>query len=160
MLYSRKGIIMSDKYNKTERESLAKLLYNESVAARSNGRNMFSMSNDDMRNWDDEARRIGGWGPNYDYSRNVGTADEYGHLSDSGKLPNHVTFSDESAYHSVAPSLAGTWDRNKYHMTKNGATENRLNELQFMLNNGFNDGSVYVLPDGNRMKANSPAVPR
>lgn len=46
---------------------------------------------------DREARKSGGIGPDYDYSKDQ-SVDGRGHNSDAGKLPNHPTFSDQSDY--------------------------------------------------------------
>ena len=43
------------------------------------------------------ARKNKTLGPDYDYSM-IGKTDERGHGSDLGKLPNHPTFSNQSAY--------------------------------------------------------------
>ncbi len=38
------------------------------------------------------------------------TKSENGHLPDTWKKPNHVTFSDESMYHGVNGNLGGRWE--------------------------------------------------
>lgn len=48
-------------------------------------------------------------GINYDYALG-GTAASNGHYSDIGKLPNHPTFSVDSAY-SNDRDIGGTWDK-------------------------------------------------
>ena len=50
-----------------------------------------------MQSWERWAKATGNWGPDYDYSK-MGEVDERGHGSDLGKLPNHPTFSTQSAY--------------------------------------------------------------
>ena len=37
-----------------------------------------------------------------------------GHLSDSGKLPHHITFSDESVYHGKKGEQGGRWGNNTF----------------------------------------------
>ena len=49
-----------------------------------------------------------GIGPDYDYSLVSRKAGEHG--SDVGKLPNHPTFSNQSAYH-TAETQGGTWGK-------------------------------------------------
>ena len=49
------------------------------------------------RQLDRYARATGGIGLDYDYSK-AGRIDARGHTGDAGKLPNHPTFSQESAY--------------------------------------------------------------
>jgi len=55
------------------------------------------------------ARMTGGVGPDYDYSFAETGPDGRGHFTDRGKLPNHPTFSIDSAYAELAPGEAGRW---------------------------------------------------
>ena len=59
------------------------------------------------RQLDNYARITGGIGPDYDYGK-AGTVDGRGHVGDTGKLPNHPTFSQESAY-SNGLAQGGRW---------------------------------------------------
>ena len=55
------------------------------------------------------ARMRGTVGPDYDYSKaSPMQTFANGHSVDAGKLPNHPTFSTESAYHSAA-TPGGVW---------------------------------------------------
>ena len=83
------------------------------------------------------AKIIGGIGHDYDYGAQVRlenkplTASANGHFSDIGKLPNHPTFSTQSAYN-TPEYPGGIWnlDKNNNHtftpspqMINSGATE-------------------------------------
>ena len=106
-----------------------------------------------IREWDNNAREMGSVGPSYDYT-NSGTTAANGHSSDIGKLPWHVTFSDQSAYHN-RPELGnvkgGTWVGETYTMLPSQETPNRLGELQWLMDKGYNDGATYIKSDGTKI---------
>lgn len=57
---------------------------------------------------DDLAKLAGSWSHGYDYGKSDMIQASNGHYSDSGKLPWHPTFSDESAY-STPEFKGGHW---------------------------------------------------
>ena len=57
---------------------------------------------------DNVAEITNGLGPDYDYSLASRNGNE--HASDVGKLPNHPTFSNQSAYHSIE-NQGGVWGK-------------------------------------------------
>ena len=62
-----------------------------------------------LRMLEDNARAFGWRGNDYDYGM-IGALDGRGHGSDRGKLPNHPTFSNESAFASQRYP-GGRWGR-------------------------------------------------
>lgn len=84
---------------------------------------------------DNLARETKGIGPDYDYSYAKEEPDGNGHYSDIGKLPNHPTFSNQSAY-STPEYPGGTWDEIKKtftpspQMINSGATNGLATYMQ------------------------------
>ena len=110
------------------------------VLAAMQNRDMYKIGREEGP-WDQAARVTHQLGPNYDYSVFSGKQDSRGHSGDIGKLPWHPTYSDQSAYKGFGPQ--GIWVDNNYVMSDKAATDGRLGELQWMLNNGYNDGDQY-----------------
>ena len=110
-----------------------------------------------MKDWDMSARKYGGLGLDYDYSKLTDT-NKYGHSNDAGKLPNHVTFSTQSDYAKDFPS-AGLWseENNKPTFTMNPKQVNprRIDALRWMLKNdkqAEHTGTQYKYPNGALVK--------
>ncbi len=59
---------------------------------------------------EENARGLGLIGPDYDYGLLRGMIDKRGHGIDLGKLPNHITFSNES-YYSSKKLPGGEWSK-------------------------------------------------
>jgi len=103
--------------------------------------------------WDAEARRTGTIGPDYDYSK-ISKLDSRGHGTDLGKLPNHPTFSVESAYSGKIidstgqPIIGGTWKGNKFTMSNSMAKNGGVNRIRQLIHNKQSDGEVFYMPDG------------
>ena len=70
---------------------------------------------------EENAKMSNGIGPDYDYSK-IGNIDDRGHGSDKGKLPNHITFSNQSDY-ATKNNPGGIWGKdfqgNTFTPTKN-----------------------------------------
>jgi hypothetical protein len=96
--------------------------------------------------------------PDYDYAGAQAAGvqpDERGHLPDTFKLPNHITFSDESNYHGVNGAQGGHWspldDEGKRWSFTPGAT-NLQNYTPEQLQSYFKQyepDSVLILPGYN-----------
>jgi hypothetical protein len=83
------------------------------------------------------ARMLGGVGPDYDYSFVRQGPDGRGHFTDAGKLPNHPTFSNQSAYADEAPLQAGRWVQlglNQLGYQPGMARQGNKAYMDFMLN--------------------------
>jgi len=108
----------------------------------------YRLDNKTMGIWDEAARTSGGVGPDYDYSM-LGVTDNRGHGSDLGKLPNHPTFSNQSAYSTAGLGQkyeGGSWDGNTFTPSKRMLGNHNIEQLQWMLDNGYNDGDNYYNP--------------
>ena len=110
--------------------------------------------------WDKYAQQSGGLGPNFDYSTGV-AVDGRKHYDDAGKMPWHPTFSGLSKYAGLGPH--GTWDNTRpdgsgdFHLTKEMMTNDRMDNLQWMVDNKYTDGDRYFLPNGKQMEARKVA---
>ena len=98
-----------------------------------------------MKNWEEAARLHNGVGPDYDYGLAANlTRGKNGHIGDIGKLPNHPTFSVESAY--SAPDVpGGVWKNNSFY----ASPQNLIYTSKGRLQNYFNrvePGVTLVLP--------------
>jgi len=99
-------------------------------------------------------------GNDYDYSASD-VVDGRLHYNDKGKLPWHATFSGLSKYAGLGPH--GTWDNTRpdgsgdFHLTKEMMTNDRMGNLQWMVDNKYTDGDRYFLPNGKQMEARKVA---
>lgn len=106
------------------------------------------MTGEEIDAWDKQARISKGLGPDYDYGMES-TADNRGHLGDIGKLPNHPTFSDQSAYSGKVNGLTGgAWNGNTFTPASWQQTNESAAIRQWLINNKRNDGDVYIGPNG------------
>jgi len=100
---------------------------------------------------DDVAKNTGSWSHGYDYGKSDMIQESDGHYSDSGKLPWHPTFSDESAY-SSHKFKGGTWSTPEGSMTGNIYTPSRD-----MIKAGTTEGlSEYMKSREPDVQLNSP----
>lgn len=109
--------------------------------------------NETMRLWDEAARESKGIGPDYDYGAYSGNPDSKGHIGDVGKLYTHPTFSNESMYSDPSLGLSGgSWTMDEKgvgtFMPSPRQIQIGLGRLQWMVNNGYNDGDIYLGADG------------
>ncbi len=106
------------------------------------------MTGEEIGAWDKQARISKGLGPDYDYGMES-TADNRGHLGDVGKLPNHPTFSDQSAYSGKVNGLTGgVWNGNTFTPASWQQTNESAAIRQWLINNKRNDGDIYIGPNG------------
>lgn len=100
---------------------------------------------------DDLAKLAGSWSHGYDYGKSDMIQASNGHYGDSGKLPWHPTFSDESSY-STSEFKGGTWSTPKGSMTGNIYTPSKD-----MINAGTTKGLVeYMKSREPDVQLNSP----
>ena len=105
------------------------------------------MEGKDIGLWDQVARKQRGLGPDYDYS--MATAlDSRGHAGDIGKLPNHPTFSDESAYSGTSGLVGGHWNGNVFTPAPWQLHDHSAKIRQWLVDNNRTDGDIYLGADG------------
>jgi len=137
--------------------ALAKWLYENPNAYREVDKEYRQQGKNFYRMWDQAAEKSGGIGPNYDYGAvQSQTRDSRKHYSDAGKLPNHITFSNENAYSnkitpfkSKTPLKGGNWEGNIFTPTKTQVEHGILDRLQWMMDNNHNNGDQYMNPINN-----------
>ncbi len=106
------------------------------------------MSDEDIGLWDQLARKSKGIGPDYDYSL-MGLVDSRGHSGDAGKLPNHPTFSNESAYSGLANELVGgSWKGSTFTPADWQQQDLSAKARQWMVDNNHTDGDIYLDASG------------
>lgn len=80
---------------------------------------------------------VGDPGLDYDYAAAKAAGvqpDERGHLPDTFKLPNHMTFSDQSMYHGRDGNQGGVWTQNDGRWTFTpGATNLQHHSIQELM---------------------------
>ena len=101
--------------------------------------NEYRGNNVDYALWDQLARKSGQVGPDYDYGLGqLRHIDSRGHGSDLGKLPNHPTFSNLSAY-TTKDFPGGNWDINNttglgtFTPSERQIAEGGLKKLQWLV---------------------------
>ena len=133
--------------------ALAKWMYENPQAYR-------DLPNKQYELWDRAAKESRGMGYDYDYGAvSPDNRDSRGHSGDAGKLPNHPTFSTQSSYSGLVtdprtklPMLGGTWELNKnnegstFTPSRRQVAEGVLHKLQWLMDNGYNDGDTYIDP--------------
>ena len=138
---------LSKLYTQEELKNIGRLIANG---------NYEGIPGSEMKAWDELARKEGNFGPDYYYGADR-SIDARGHSGDIGKLPNHVTYSKDSMFYTPGDSLAGRWA----NINENGSgtyiapkqlSRDRLNQLRWLIKNGYNDGDKYLTYDGKEIK--------
>ena len=101
--------------------------------------------NSAMKNWEEAARAHNGVGPDYDYGLAANlTRGKNGHIGDVGKLPNHPTFSVESAY-STPTAPGGVWKDGSFYASPQNLMYTSKGRLQDYFNR-VEPGVKLILP--------------